>query len=110
MKRLLPIFLLFALLLSACVAPAPPQAASSGESAAPAAADDLLADIMTNGAIRISTDANYEPQSFLNSDGEFIGFDIDVAKEIASVLASRPSLSPQIGICSPRAIGVVSGK
>jgi polar amino acid transport system substrate-binding protein len=86
MKRLLPIFLLLALLLSACVAPAPPQAASSGESAAPAAADDLLADIMTNGAIRISTDANYEPQSFLNSDGEFIGFDIDVAKEIANRL------------------------
>ncbi|RLT42084.1 MAG: cysteine ABC transporter substrate-binding protein [Chloroflexi bacterium] len=90
MKRLLPIFLLFALLLSACVAPAPPPSTTGGESAAPtaapAAADDLLAEIMKNGVIRVSTDANYEPQSFLNSSGEFIGFDVDVAKEIAARL------------------------
>ncbi|MCL4834832.1 MAG: transporter substrate-binding domain-containing protein [Caldilineaceae bacterium] len=86
MKRFYPIFLLFALLLSACVAPAPPQSTSGGESAAPAAADDLLAEITKNGVIRVSTDANYEPQSFLNSSGEFIGFDIDVAKEIAKRL------------------------
>lgn len=86
MKRLLPIFVLFALLLSACVAPAPPQAGSSGESAAPASAEDLLAEIQKNGVIRVSTDANYEPQSFLNPQGEFIGFDVDVAKEIAKRL------------------------
>ena len=89
MKRLLPIFLLFALILSACVAPAPPQSTSGGESAAPAApaaAEDLLAEIMKNGVIRVSTDANYEPQSFLNPQGEFIGFDVDVAKEIAKRL------------------------
>lgn len=86
MKRLYPIFLLFALLFSACVAPAPPQAASGGESAALPAADDLLAEVMKNGVIRVSTDANYEPQSFLNPQGEFIGFDIDVAKEIAKRL------------------------
>lgn len=48
--------------------------------------DDLLAEIEDNGTIRISTDANYAPQSFLNDDGEFVGFDIDVAKEIASRL------------------------
>lgn len=83
MKRLLPFVLLFVLLLSACVAPAPPQAGSGGGEAAPAAEEDLLAEILSNGVIRVSTDANYEPQSFLNSDGEFIGFDIDVAKEIA---------------------------
>lgn len=86
MKRLLPIFLLFALLLSGCVAPAPPQSTTGAESAAPAAADDLLAEILQNGVIRVSTDANYEPQSFLNPQGEFIGFDIDVAKEIAKRL------------------------
>lgn len=85
MKRLLPLALLFVLLLSACVAPAPPQAGSAGE-VAPAAAEDLLAEIQKNGVIRVSTDANYEPQSFLNSSGEFIGFDIDVATEIAKRL------------------------
>jgi polar amino acid transport system substrate-binding protein len=49
-------------------------------------ADDLLGQIEENGAIRVSTDANYEPQSFLNSDGEFVGFDIDVAKQIGERL------------------------
>ena len=94
MKRLLLIFLLFTLLFSACVAPAPPQSASGGESAAPAAADDLLAEILKNGVIRVSTDANYEPQSFLNPQGEFIGFDIDVAKEIAKRLGVEAEFAP----------------
>ncbi len=86
MKRLFPILLLFALFVSACVAPAPPQSAAGGEPVAPVAADDLLAEILENGVIRVSTDANYEPQSFLNSSGEFIGFDVDVAREIAKRL------------------------
>src|SRR5690606_17151170 len=45
--------------------------------------DDLLAAIEERGVIRVSTDANYEPQSFLDANGEFTGFDIDVAREIA---------------------------
>lgn len=45
--------------------------------------DDLLADIQERGTIRVSTDANYEPQSFLDASGNFVGFDIDVAREIA---------------------------
>lgn len=49
-------------------------------------ADGLLADILERGVIRVSTDANYEPQSFLDENGEFVGFDIDVAREIAKRL------------------------
>lgn len=45
--------------------------------------DDLLAAIEERGVIRVSTDANYEPQSFLDANGEFVGFDIDVAREVA---------------------------
>ncbi|MFQ5612507.1 MAG: transporter substrate-binding domain-containing protein [Anaerolineae bacterium] len=51
-----------------------------------AATDDLLAEIMARGTIRVSTDPNYAPQSFLEADGTFVGFDIDVAREIASRL------------------------
>jgi polar amino acid transport system substrate-binding protein len=47
---------------------------------------DLLATIQDEGTIQVSTDPNYEPQSFLDDSGELIGFDIDVAKEIASRL------------------------
>ena len=89
MKSLLRILALFVLVasLAACVQVAPPAGSDdTGTDAATAPADDLLADIMQRGTIRISTDPNYEPQSFLNSDGEFVGFDVDVAREIASRL------------------------
>lgn len=49
-------------------------------------ADDLLGDILERGTIRVSTDANYAPQSYLDENGNFIGFDIDVATEIAERL------------------------
>lgn len=55
-------------------------ACSSGNS------DDLLNTIKSRGEIVISTDPNYAPQSFLNPDGTFEGFDIDVANEIGSRL------------------------
>jgi polar amino acid transport system substrate-binding protein len=48
--------------------------------------DDLLATIKSRGEIKVSTDPNYAPQSFLNDQGEFEGFDVDVAKEIAKRL------------------------
>ncbi len=43
----------------------------------------VLDEIMAAGVIKVSTDANYAPQSFLNDKGELEGFDISVAKEIA---------------------------
>ena len=49
-------------------------------------ADDLLADVEERGSIRVSTDANYAPQSFLDEEGEFDGFDVAVAREIAERL------------------------
>jgi polar amino acid transport system substrate-binding protein len=56
---------------------------------APATTDDpedLLAIIQDRGEIVVSTDPNYAPQSFLNPDGSYEGFDIDVANEIAERL------------------------
>jgi polar amino acid transport system substrate-binding protein len=50
-------------------------------------AGDLLAQICENGEIRVSTDPAYPPQSELNPEtGEYEGFDIDVAQEIADRL------------------------
>jgi polar amino acid transport system substrate-binding protein len=47
-------------------------------------ANDLLASIEEKGTITFSTDPAYPPQSELNEDtGEYEGFDIDVATEIA---------------------------
>ncbi len=47
------------------------------------AADIVLDEILKSGKLRVSTDANYAPQSFLNDKGELEGFDISVAKEVA---------------------------
>lgn len=49
-------------------------------------AGDLLETIRDRGTIIVSTDPNYAPQSFLEPDGSFVGFDIDVATEIADRL------------------------
>jgi polar amino acid transport system substrate-binding protein len=65
-------------------------------------ATDLLAKIKERGTILVSTDPNYEPQSFLNTEGkrpsdtkcpsetltsaEMQGFDVDVALEIGKRL------------------------
>lgn len=47
---------------------------------------DLLETIRERGTLRVSTDPNYAPQSFLEPDGTFVGFDIDVATRIAEKL------------------------
>lgn len=51
------------------------------------AADDLLASICESGVITVSTDPAYPPQSSLDpKSGDYEGFDIDVATEIAKRL------------------------
>lgn len=65
-------------------------------------AEDLLAAVEERGTLIVSTDPNYEPQSFLDAEaerladtncstdqltyGEMIGFDVDVAKGVADRL------------------------
>ena len=44
---------------------------------------NLLEEVKDRGVLRVSTDPAYPPQSFLTQSGEFKGFDIDVAEEIA---------------------------
>src|SRR5574342_688582 len=67
-----------------------------------AAGSDLLADIKSRGYILVSTDPNYAPQSFLNTEGkrpadtkcpsdalttaEMQGFDVDVAIALGDAL------------------------
>jgi polar amino acid transport system substrate-binding protein len=59
------------------------------------AAGDLLETVQENGVLRISTDANYEPQSFREPDGSWVGFDIDVGTEIATRLGVEPEFQHQ---------------
>src|SRR3990170_1513889 len=64
-----------------------PTATGPVEPCDTAAAGDLLERICSEGVIRVSTDPAYPPQSSLNEEtGEYEGFDIDVANEIANRL------------------------
>ena len=82
-----------ALVAAGCGEDAPP-ATGGGTPAAEGVCDtydtsagDLLAEICTKGEIRVSTDPAYPPASELNPEtGEYEGFDIDVATEIANRL------------------------
>jgi polar amino acid transport system substrate-binding protein len=58
-------------------------------------AGDLLETVQDRGVLRISTDANYEPQSFREPDGSWVGFDIDVGSEIAERLGVEAEFQHQ---------------
>ncbi|MEX1047746.1 MAG: transporter substrate-binding domain-containing protein [Actinomycetota bacterium] len=82
-RRLLcTIALLFTLTIVAAACGGTKTTSTGGGGGEPAA-NDLLAKIKEDGVLRVSTDPNYAPQSFLNNDGEMAGFDVDVANEIA---------------------------
>lgn len=78
------------LALTACASEEePPPAAAEGDvvCATTDAADDLLAEVCDRGELVVSTDPAYPPQSSLNEDsGDYEGFDIDVATEVAERL------------------------
>ncbi|GAB3196188.1 transporter substrate-binding domain-containing protein [Nocardioides hungaricus] len=64
-----------------------PTATGEGVCATTDASGDLLADICERGTITVSTDPAYPPQSSLDpKTNEYVGFDIDVATEIANRL------------------------
>ena len=95
-RRFALLFAVLALVAAACGEDEPADTGSGGESpagqetvctSADADAGDLLAEICSRGEIRVSTDPAYPPQSELNAEtGEYEGFDIDVAQEIADRL------------------------
>ncbi len=49
-------------------------------------AGSVLDGIMSKKSIKVATDANWPPQSFINDNNEMDGFDVDVAREIAKQL------------------------
>ena len=51
---------------------------------------DLLAVVKQRGTLVVSTDGNYSPQSFLRADGTWVGFDVDVARELGRRLGVKP--------------------
>ena len=70
--------------------------------------DDLLDQVLAAGTLVVGTDANYAPFSFLNDQDELDGFDVDVAKEVASRLGVTVAFeTPAWGDVSSRFWGAV---
>jgi len=88
LRSLLAAIAVFTLVAAACGDEPTTDPVDTGtESPSPSEEPDLLARIQEDGMIRVSTDPKYKPQSFLNTKtGEWEGFDIDVAQEIANRL------------------------
>jgi polar amino acid transport system substrate-binding protein len=53
------------------------------------AAPDVLDEILAAGVIKVSTDPNYAPQSFIADNGQLDGFDVNVAQEVAKRLGVK---------------------
>ena len=49
-------------------------------------AGENLDRVMSEGVLKIATDANWPPMSFLDENGEMAGFDVEVAREVAKRL------------------------
>ncbi len=65
---------------------------SVGLSAAPAQAD--LSDILESGTVKIAIPENFPPFGSLGPEGEYVGYDVDVAKLIAKDLGVELELVP----------------
>jgi len=94
-------FTIRALAAVVCILAAASSACSSGGSATSggtptagplggARLGDLLAAVRHRGTLIVSTDADYKPQSYRNPDGTWVGFDIDVGREVARRLGVKP--------------------
>ncbi|SAL40697.1 prephenate dehydratase [Caballeronia arvi] len=58
-------------------------------SAAPAAAPSRLDDVLARKTLRVCTTGDYKPYSFLRSDGQFEGIDIDLAESLVRSLGAK---------------------
>ena len=62
-------------------------------------AGEALDRVMSTKVLKIASDANWPPQSFLNDKNEMDGFDVDVSREIAKRLgATAEFVTPQWSI------------
>lgn len=89
MKRTMLIFATAAIVvLAACAAPPANNTATSANTSP--AQQDQLDKIKARVTLRVSTDANYAPQSYFDEKTkEWTGFDIDVATELAKRLGVK---------------------
>lgn len=85
--RLLAVVSFLVLVIAACgtAGDEPEESSGNGDSGS-GEATGMLAAVQDAGVLRVSTDPAYPPQSSVTKSGDYEGFDIDVATEIANRL------------------------
>lgn len=89
MKKLITLLLALCLIATAVACAQQPAAGSAGGSAGgtgEAAADTSLEDLKAKGTLLQGMDDAFPPMGFRDENDELVGFDVDVAKEVASRL------------------------
>jgi len=100
---------------SSAPASQPASAAAPSDSSAPASVapsidpNSLLGKIVAAGKIRVSTDPNYKPFSFLNPDGTYDGFDNATAVEAVKRLSAAVGKDIQIEWQTPTWDAITAG-
>lgn len=57
-------------------------------------ADSSLEDLVSRGKLVLGLDASFEPMGYTNLDGEIVGYDIDLAKEVCARLGVELVVQP----------------
>ncbi|MEI6100955.1 MAG: amino acid ABC transporter substrate-binding protein [Eubacteriales bacterium] len=73
---------------------APSASAAVSASASTAAADTSLADIKKKGTLILGLDDSFPPMGFKDESGKIVGFDIDLATEVAKRMGVELKLQP----------------
>lgn len=102
MKRFTALFLTAALAVTALVgcgdkAASAPAAEAKTEEAAPAAQDAAPADEAASsegGTFTVGFDADFPPYGYVDDDGNYVGFDLDLAAEVCSRLGLEVVYQP----------------
>lgn len=79
---------------SASEASAAPSESAAASASTAAAADTSLDFIKEKGNIVLGLDASFPPMGFKDDSGNIVGFDIDLAKEVASRMGVELKLQP----------------
>jgi polar amino acid transport system substrate-binding protein len=76
--------------LAACVTLAAPLPAAAQQTG------DTLGRILREGVLKVGVRADYRPWGFRNPAGEFVGMEIEMAKDVAATLGVRPEFVPVV--------------
>ena len=96
MKRSITILLACLVFLAACGSSDDADTAAT-EVASPAAAESVLDQVEETGVVRIGVRNDNPPMSFINDDGEWVGFDLELAEAVADELGLTAELVPVDG-------------